>query len=1066
MRKIMIMSDSPRIYTGFSHIGRKIAMRLHETGDWEVSYLGWFDDGLNEEQKNLPFTVYRTGRDKNNKPVRDDSYAYRSFKPICERVEPEIVLSIGDCWMIRAAVDFGFSDKETRPFYSICYPPIDGNPIPKVTSHIAPNNGVNNGSIDINWVDTFAAYDECIAYCKYGMDEINRSAGREVCNRYIHFGVDTDVYKKLPYDERVRIKKDVFGLEEDDFLIVTVARNQPRKLYPTMLEAVSRFINMNERNRRVFYYIHTPLKDPAGWNLVDYASNYGLRCRNINSRGYLDARVIVDTSLGVGKGPSDEILNLYYNAADVGLFIYSSEGWGMPPHECMSSGTATIMTRYSAPTDWAEGKTCWVEPFNVFPESRSNFMRAQVRPVDVQDAIVKVYKDKEYRHKIAREGHKFAQSTDWARTILPKWEEVLSAAPTKSAGPSRDVLYLSDADDISIKSAHTQPMVSIIIPTFNGGKMLVNCINSIRSSGYENYEIIIADNSTWERDSKHYIKELKESGVKVIEWNSKYSPSKVLNLCAKEANGDYLLFLDNDTVMTKGAIEGMIKSFVEDPNCGASSCKLVDPKTGAYSYGVLYDGCFGYITSQYGRQGDKDSVIMDALTNSCMMVRKSDFFDMGMFDERYKMYYEDFDYSYRVNMSGKNCRCRIKEHVMHYGSFTNRYVSKSVFVGDHMKMIKKYWGEYIPRDYRPTVEKKKERVGIIKLLTMGDVILTTPLHPVIRERHKDAHITMYTSQEYHDLFVGNPYIDELKVVGPLKKEMFGNNWGMLAYDAVTFNIMNTESNDVLYQMNQLDMNFEYRRTGVSMTQGYADMFGFGKLESEKYLVYLDDENRKKALGLDTDFAGIGPLVVMHTTAGWTAKEWEPGKFAELAEILYSKYRARIYVVGGPNEKLESPYVRNVCGKLSLRDIIALQERADLFIGCDSGPMHLAKAANCPMIVLFGCTNPYVVGFDTVSNFVALQSQYAAVINCGFGKCPKQEVANKEGKECSPCTARIPVRLVEEQCDRMLNRTENIREFRKGQSLCSISYSNWEWRTTMITPPDDVPDGMCNYGYDL
>ena len=95
-KKILIMSDSPRIYTGFSHIGRKMAMYLHNSGKWDVNYLGWFDEELNEEQKNFPFPLYKTAKDKNGKPLRDDAYAYRSFKPIVERVQPELVLAIGD----------------------------------------------------------------------------------------------------------------------------------------------------------------------------------------------------------------------------------------------------------------------------------------------------------------------------------------------------------------------------------------------------------------------------------------------------------------------------------------------------------------------------------------------------------------------------------------------------------------------------------------------------------------------------------------------------------------------------------------------------------------------------------------------------------------------------------------------------------------------------------------------------------------------------------------------------------------------------------------------------------
>lgn len=1431
-KKILIMSDSPRIYTGFSHIGRKMAMYLHNTGRWDVSYLGWFDDNLNEEQQNFPFPIYKTARDKNGKPVRDDVYAYRSFKPIVERVQPDLLLTIGDSvtgnrrtvikindrietisfndlyiryeslakassdnkeiipltenninietlcvhegkttwkpidfisrhmlngkvvkvrqkygetvcthnhslidrdmnetkpldidgkhmyqvsgiercsiidsiniineleidgtdtvnikcakfdtqldsnrlksfcrflgayisegcadyltvkgkeanhririsnsdkewlecvkndfnnvfntdggsihyqegeingrhvssytltlwgvapyvivtelcgrkcagvhlpnfmfnvrkeyieefldaynfgdgysnspfelecdstssrlisdlsiissilgkksyisyreekksyrlriknthqeqlpvthteeidhndyvydltvrdaanfvdamgpillsntWMAYAPTAFGFENKDNRGFYSIIYPPIDGNPIPTTTTHMAPNNS----NVTINWTDTFASYDECIAYCGYGMDEINRSAGKKICNKYIHFGVDTNIYKKLEYDERVRIKKDIFGLKENDFLIITVARNQPRKLYPTMMEAISKFISQNEKGRKIYWYPHAPLTDPTGWNLTDLASKFGLSYRTLKSGNVPGKRIIFDDSLGVGKGPTDEMLNLYYNAADLGLFIYSSEGWGMPPHECMATGTPTIMTHYSAPVDWAEGKTCWVEPFSVFPEPRSNFMRAQVRADDVQKALIKMYNDKDYRSEIGRAGYKFAQTTDWNNNILPEWETHLYNTPVKEIAVKREVLWLKDADIISLHSVTTQPKVSIIIPTFNGGKMFAGCIDSIRSSGYENYELIVVDNGTWNKDNKLYIKQLEDQNVKVLKWNTKYSPSKVLNMAAKEATGEYLLFLDNDTQVNKSSIEGMVSCFINDQKCGASSVRLVDPKTNNFTLGALYDGRLGYNTSKYGRKGNGEYVVVDALTNSCMMVKTSQFNEMGCFDEQYDMYYEDFDFCYRINTLGLSCLCNVKEQIIHIGGATNRFVSKAVFVNDHNKMIKKFWSEYIPSPYVNT-GKQKERVGIIKLLTMGDVILTTPLHPLIREKHKDAHIIMYAAKEYADLFVGNPYIDELKVVGPLKREMFGANWGMLAYDAITFNIINHESLDTIYEMNQLDMNFEYRRTGVSMTQGYADMFGLGKLPNEKYIVHLDDHNLATAEKLDVSFPGNGPLIVMHTTAGWSAKETEPSVFASLAELLFNKFKARIYIVGGPNERLESSYVRNIGGLITLRDIIALQKRCSLFIGQDSGPAHLGKCANCKLLVLFGCTNPKVVNFEGVDNYIALQSPYAGIVNCGFGTCIIEEAAKKDGKEYIPCMKRLSVEDVFIAASELLESKSTIQEYRKGRNKCEINYSDWEWRSSVIDA-NDIPE-MCTYGSDL
>jgi len=925
----------------------------------------------------------------------------------------------------------------------------------------------------LNWADQFRRYDKVVAYCRYGMQEINSRCGEDVCKDYIHHGVDTAIYRKLPREEVLAIRKEIFGIDPEDFLLVTVARNQPRKLYPAMMRALKTFIEKHERGgRRVYWYIHAPLEDPVGWDLASLCSNYyGMGARMLDQPHNPGRRIIFDNTLGIGKGPSDEMLNKIYNAADVGYYIYSSEGWSLPLMESMAAGTPNIATGYSAPLDWAKGAALFVNPIGTYPDPGTLFMRAMVSPVDITEALATIYNDKELRRTIAREGLKVAQANDWESVILPQWEEYLDSIEIRSParGP-REVLYLSDADNIKAAPADTPaatpevtyPKVSIIIPTHIGGKMLQQCIGSIRACQYPNYELIIVDNGSWIGDSKAYIRELAQSGVKTLQWRKKYQTAKVLNMAAKEASGTFLLFLDNDTTATPGFIHAMLQCF-SNPKCGAASVRLVHPQSKQFTTGFDYDNCLGVIPSS----GGEGIVEKAALTGSCMLVPTALFKDIGGFDESYLFLWQDIDLCFKIREKGLIPMCNTSAYIQHVGGVTRRYLSKAMHVIDHVTMIRKWWPQYIPR--KKDGEEGRTRVAIIKLLTMGDALLITPMLPLIRGKHPGAYITLYTTELYADLFEGNPNLDEIKVVGPLDKKDFGPSWSLMAYDSIITNVLLTEEWDYCYPCNQLDFWMEYRRAGVTMAQTYGDMFGF-KLPSEQLEVFLDEGNTIRAKALVEAFEGDGPIVVMHTTGGWDLKEWTEEGFKAVAEQLWNEYSARIFVVGAPNEQLGSMYVRNLGGKLSLRDIVALCTEADLYIGGDSGPLHLCKASigcggECAILGLFACTNPCVVGFDTVPNYITLQSAYAGTVNCGFPKCPAEEKAKGEGREYEHCSLRFEVEDIMKAAKKLLDRGEyQVQEHRKGANKCKVWFEDLEWRTELLEGTD--PEDMCDYGKDI
>lgn len=108
------------------------------------------------------------------------------------------------------------------------------------------------------------------------------------------------------------------------------------------------------------------------------------------------------------------------------------------------------------------------------------------------------------------------------------------------------------------------------------------------------------------------------------------------------------------------------------------------------------------------------------------------------------------------------------------------------------------------------------------------------------------------------------------------------------------------------------------------------------------------------------FGSEAPVLAVHLGAGTAAKRW-PLKHWESLVSRFLREGWRVVVVGGPDEaalrlRLTHAELRDWTGLLSVTQTTALLERADLFLGADSGPAHLAAAAGVPSVVLFSGTN--------------------------------------------------------------------------------------------------------------
>jgi ADP-heptose:LPS heptosyltransferase len=110
----------------------------------------------------------------------------------------------------------------------------------------------------------------------------------------------------------------------------------------------------------------------------------------------------------------------------------------------------------------------------------------------------------------------------------------------------------------------------------------------------------------------------------------------------------------------------------------------------------------------------------------------------------------------------------------------------------------------------------------------------------------------------------------------------------------------------------------------------------------------------------------GPAIGMHVSGGRAIKQWDVGRFAELAHRLSATYGATILLTGSDGDRPLIDRVRgaapqarivDLAGSLDLPSLAAVLERLDLFVTGDTGPMHLAAAVGTPVVAIFGPSDP-------------------------------------------------------------------------------------------------------------
>ena len=209
------------------------------------------------------------------------------------------------------------------------------------------------------------------------------------------------------------------------------------------------------------------------------------------------------------------------------------------------------------------------------------------------------------------------------------------------------------------------PKVSVIIVNYNGKTLLEKCLESLVKVNYENFEIILVDNNSTDGSIELVTKNY--PSIILLKLNSNKGFAEPNNIGAKIANGKYLLFLNNDTIVTPSFISEMVQVIENDKKIAICQSLLLKPDESVDSSGDFID----HLGVVYNSTKKTDEIReISSARGASMLIRKNIFDILEGFDEKFYVSFEDVDLGWRTWMIGYKVILTPKSVVYHVGGQT------------------------------------------------------------------------------------------------------------------------------------------------------------------------------------------------------------------------------------------------------------------------------------------------------------------------------------------------------------------------------------------------------------
>lgn len=334
-------------------------------------------------------------------------------------------------------------------------------------------------------------------------------------------------------------------------------------------------------------------------------------------------------------------------------------------------------------------------------------------------------------------------------------------------------------------------------------------------------------------------------------------------------------------------------------------------------------------------------------------------------------------------------------------------------------------GVFFPRKAPPPASPA--RVLFIRIDRIGDLVLSTPALKAVKERYPEAELTALVSPVTAPLLAAAPGVSRVIIWDASK------GWAGLAGTIKVLRDLHFDLAIDPYADYELRTALIAFLSGAKVRAGYQaygrgiffnvpvappqerahfvkDAFGvlkalgiYAPVPDPELFISKEAQGGARKLLAESGVAEKDLLVAIHPGGYYPSQRWLPERFAEVISGLVSRYNAKILLIGGAGEReLVKKIADSVTGALSERTIIkaidlrtdvlcALIRRSRLFIGNNSGPLHMAGALKIPSISTMGPTDP--VRWSPLGRDQVVLRSDLKCSPCNKGSCKSHECMN-------------------------------------------------------------------------
>ena len=432
-KKIIFHSNYHKLFTGFGKNAKNIISYLYKTGKYEIIEVANGKPIDDPELKKLPWKAY-SGMPPANKQIspeeqkrpefqRELAYGKYGIDEIIKKEKPDIYLGAEDIWAFS-----GFTKKNWwNKINCMIWTTLDSLPIlPEAVAH-APQ--IKN----------------YYTWASFASKELNKLGHQHV--KTLNGSIDCSSFYRLSNEEKSKLRNK-FNINNDDFIIGFVFRNQLRKSVPNLLDGFNSFLSQNPESKAKLL-LHTHWSE--GWDIprlikeknidsnlilttyfckeckryeIKPFSGQSQSCRFCGATGSQE-------TTNIGNGVDEKQLNEIYNLMDVYCHPFTSGGMEIPVFEAKLTELITLVTNYSCGEDSCTEESGGLPlEWSEYREPGTQFIKATTYPSSIAKNLKKVFMMKADKKKeLEKRARNFVLENYSIEVVGKELEEIFNSMP-------------------------------------------------------------------------------------------------------------------------------------------------------------------------------------------------------------------------------------------------------------------------------------------------------------------------------------------------------------------------------------------------------------------------------------------------------------------------------------------------------------------------------------------------------------------------------------------------------------------------------------------------------------